>query len=590
MGRRQKLYQFGNAYLSIYDLLKKDNVLEYLTRNDETPPLRHTVQMRLWRGLRDGSINQQVVNYYIAGRVVPERRTGFVIGGRSYTAKQALNKFPQLVGFLQPKKKIKSLENKFRVWFKKGKIPDHIFNEQPPEFVLVNGALGGAFQEYKMEDDRINRHGISSLFDYLKERIITLINQHPNTKLNLTVYATTFQPSSGDTELKALRTGSIEFLAGTDPEVIFNTFREVIYERLAKSEDAVGSGWLLKSIDYVIIKFAEYKVSIGSSYKPLPVEVKNRQAILNMKNNDNECFKWAITRALNPVKRDGERVTKMLRKQAEEFDWMGVKFPTSFRDIDVFENLNKVSVKVLGWNEETHKIDHIRLPQVKYTKTATLFLHDEHYSVVVNMRRLTRKDMSDNKYYFCPYCQYKHKSKENVNVHQESCAVNELTQIIMPKEGECVEFKNHEYTLRKPYAIYADFECRFEKVDNKIGNNTTQTNKHIPIGYCYRVVSDIDADENKTYQYKALTNEEDVSLHFVKSVYKTVKELGEKHSVAKPMVITSEQQQEFFNAEECWVCHNEFDGYTEELRKVRDHCHFTGLYIVVQRTTNAIFD
>ena len=39
----------------------------------------------------------------------------------------------------------------------------------------------------------------------------------------------------------------------------------------------------------------------GSSYIPLPDFLAAKKAIVNLKNEDNECFKWAITRALNPV-------------------------------------------------------------------------------------------------------------------------------------------------------------------------------------------------------------------------------------------------------------------------------------------------
>ena len=29
-----------------------------------------------------------------------------------------------------------------------------------------------------------------------------------------------------------------------------------------------------------------------------------------MKNEDDECFKWSVTRALNPVDKNAERITK----------------------------------------------------------------------------------------------------------------------------------------------------------------------------------------------------------------------------------------------------------------------------------------
>ena len=42
-----------------------------------------------------------------------------------------------------------------------------------------------------------------------------------------------------------------------------------------------------------------------------------------MKNNDQQCFKWCVARALNQVKSSSNRITEILRLQAEEFNWEG---------------------------------------------------------------------------------------------------------------------------------------------------------------------------------------------------------------------------------------------------------------------------
>jgi hypothetical protein len=79
-----------------------------------------------------------------------------------------------------------------------------------------------------------------------------------------------------------------------------------------------GSNWRFKSVVKMNINTFVYKPLKGSSYIPLPKELGAKKAIINMKNEDNECFKWCITRALNPVERDSERITKILRLQAEK--------------------------------------------------------------------------------------------------------------------------------------------------------------------------------------------------------------------------------------------------------------------------------
>ncbi len=78
-----------------------------------------------------------------------------------------------------------------------------------------------------------------------------------------------------------------------------------------------GSGWQLYSITGLGIVIAKFRPLSGSGYSELPPLITKKKAVINMKNEDNQCFKWAVTRALNPVKKNSERITNELRKQSE---------------------------------------------------------------------------------------------------------------------------------------------------------------------------------------------------------------------------------------------------------------------------------
>ena len=54
------------------------------------------------------------------------------------------------------------------------------------------------------------------------------------------------------------------------------------------------------------------------------------------KNEDDECFKWAIARALNPVEKNSERIDKKLREKSEVLNWDSLKFPVNLSDINKF--------------------------------------------------------------------------------------------------------------------------------------------------------------------------------------------------------------------------------------------------------------
>ncbi len=87
-------------------------------------------------------------------------------------------------------------------------------------------------------------------------------------------------------------------------------------------------------------------------------KLKGKRAIVNMQNDDNECFKWAVTRALHLVKKDSRRVTRELRLQAEMYDWSDITFPTKVKDIGKWENAKNIGVNVFGYDEDEKKTIH----------------------------------------------------------------------------------------------------------------------------------------------------------------------------------------------------------------------------------------
>ena len=62
-----------------------------------------------------------------------------------------------------------------------------------------------------------------------------------------------------------------------------------------------GSGWTIQSVDNHYLNIVQYEPMKGSSYIELPQELRNsRKGLINMKNEDNECFRWCHIRFLNP--------------------------------------------------------------------------------------------------------------------------------------------------------------------------------------------------------------------------------------------------------------------------------------------------
>ena len=60
-----------------------------------------------------------------------------------------------------------------------------------------------------------------------------------------------------------------------------------------------------------------------------PQWLKNKKATINPKNNDNNCFQYALTVALNynNIKKDPQRISK-IKPFINQYDWKEVYFPS----------------------------------------------------------------------------------------------------------------------------------------------------------------------------------------------------------------------------------------------------------------------
>ena len=70
--------------------------------------------------------------------------------------------------------------------------------------------------------------------------------------------------------------------------------------------------------------------------------MKNKKATINPKNKDNECFKYAITVALNHerIKKDPQRISK-IKPFIDQYNWKEIEFPSHSKDWKKFEQNNK---------------------------------------------------------------------------------------------------------------------------------------------------------------------------------------------------------------------------------------------------------
>ena len=122
------------------------------------------------------------------------------------------------------------------------------------------------------------------------------------------------------------------------PQTITND--EQINEALQLSKEQIlniiaqwiskSSGWTIESVYNHHLNIVQYQPMKGSSYIKLPQELRNSsKGLINMKNEDNECFRWCHIRYLNPVDKDPQRIKKCDKQHIQDLDYSEIEFPVT---------------------------------------------------------------------------------------------------------------------------------------------------------------------------------------------------------------------------------------------------------------------
>ena len=111
----------------------------------------------------------------------------------------------------------------------------------------------------------------------------------------------------------------------------------------------LNSRFRFDEVLFLDVNFHWLNLARGSSYLPLPDWIAKKKAIINPQNDDEECCEWAVIAAENfkEIGRNPQCIPN-LWKFADNYEWFGLKFPVSFKDIGVFEIKNGILVNVLA--------------------------------------------------------------------------------------------------------------------------------------------------------------------------------------------------------------------------------------------------
>ena len=151
-----------------------------------------------------------------------------------------------------------------------------------------------------------------------------------------------------------------------------------------------GSGWIIDRIEDINIDISNYDPLAGSSYIILPPELNNpKKGLINLKNKDNECFKWCHIRFINPTNSHPERINKQDKKIADTLDYRGINFPMKARDYEIIEERFNINVNVFGYENRVFPL-YVSKKSNEQVSNLLLISNEEkpHYVFIKDFSRL----------------------------------------------------------------------------------------------------------------------------------------------------------------------------------------------------------
>ena len=537
-------------------------------------------------------IKAQEANLWVSFRNIPEtiRR---VVKKKPRTLREKIENFKDYIKNLNniniTPSRLEKLKNQLNKKIEKAeKQEDYLFTP-----VKEKSAFKNYVTQYVIKGDP--NYPPFEFLEIAKPYMINVMDKNRNIKVKLYLYCTMVRKDPDFNQvIKRFAFHSIGqkiITESTDLIEVYHEMRDEIEEKIKQMDNAEGSGWVFLKVENLTLYVDIWDPLKANSYIDLPSELKNKKAIINMKNGDNKCFLWSVLRALNPTNNHPERIDNDLKSKEDTLNMSGISYPVDFKGIKRFEKQNPdISISVLGYGGKD-KVYPLRISE--YTKVKrkderkhniTLLLisdgENSHYCYVKKISALLTSQVNkhDHKLYYCLNCLSGYDELEKLDKHKEYCSEYNSIKINMPPEGSYLNFKNFLHGERAPFVIYADFECYNKPIHTTTPDpNKSYTNKlakQEPASFVYYIKSfNENVYKSVKKEYVKEKDEDpdviDVFINWLEEDVKQISNLGNEE-----MKITPEEQKQFNQASDCWICGKKLN--LED--RVRDHCHFTGRY------------
>ena len=225
-------------------------------------------------------------------------------------------------------KGIKDIENFFKIsidkYYYKPKLNKSDYNKN--------------YAQYESKGDKILslKEYLNLIEKYLRELTEEYkLKEEWKVQLKIEVNFISLKPGSDETRIMYTRSDNIEIMFGDDNDDIIDKLFESLLKKYEENlqNKMRGSEFEFDGVNFLYYDFNKTSINRGGSYTDSPKWLKDKKSTINPKNNDDKCFQYAVTLALNldKIKEDPERVSK-IKPFIEKYNWENIDFPSTSKD------------------------------------------------------------------------------------------------------------------------------------------------------------------------------------------------------------------------------------------------------------------
>ena len=227
---------------------------------------------------------------------------------------------------------------------------------------LTESGYNSNYVPYESKGDRILT--LSEYFTIIEKYLRELIEECKlkgewKVQLTIEINFISLKPGSSETRTMYTRSNNIEIILGDDSDdIIEQLFRSLLQKYEENLQNKMrGSDFEFDGVNFLYYDFNKISLNRGVSYIDSPKWLKDKKSPINPKNNDEKCFQYAVTLALNidRIKKDPQRISK-IKPFIDQYNWKDIEFPSTGKDWRRFELNDKVALNILCIPHNTKKI------------------------------------------------------------------------------------------------------------------------------------------------------------------------------------------------------------------------------------------